>query len=84
MPSSIQITGVAGLSEGEVRLRSINRDQDTLVEPGVTIYFMDSGSNIRIRNGKIEIRDENSSTWYSLHIALDPGTEEPNSYFEEA
>ena len=68
MAISILRVGAAGLSLSEVRTRTIASDQDTIVRPGIVIYFADGGSNLRINNGKLQIRNDSTNNWHSLNI----------------
>lgn len=66
MPTSVIVLGQSGLSLAEAQSRFIKRDADTFVASGITIYFMDAGSNLRIKNGKLQIRNDHDQSWFSL------------------
>jgi hypothetical protein len=55
-------------------LRYVRRDVTSDIEAGVTITFKDVGTNIRIKNGKFQIKDEaGTGLWYPLRLITDQG-----------
>jgi hypothetical protein len=63
---SQQIYGPGGITLGDAITTFIRKDANTFVESGVIIYFMDAGSNMRIKDGKIQIRNDTDQAWYYI------------------
>lgn len=40
---------------------------------GETFYFLDADSNIRIKNGKLQLKDDVEGKWFNLLIQTDQG-----------
>lgn len=40
---------------------------------GLTLYFLDSSSTIRVKNGILQLKNETDGLWYSLLIQVDQG-----------
>lgn len=55
-----------GLSRPEGDDRYLRRDSSTQMSAGLTIYFMDGGANIRIKNGKLQIKNDSTGYWHDL------------------
>lgn len=66
MSTTSVIAGYGGISQPEADSRYIRKDSSTFITSNITIYFMDSSSNLRIKNGKLQIRNDQDQAWYSL------------------
>ena len=55
--------------------RYIRRDASTIVNAGIEITFSDAGSNIKIKNGRLCIKDDTDGLWYPIgrNTTLYPG-----------
>ena len=62
------VVGQVGVTIAEGQLRYVSRVANTLMESGLTIYFMDAGSNLRIKNGKLQIRNDTRLGWHSIGV----------------
>ena len=82
MGTTSVIAGIGGISQAEGDLRYIRKNGSSFVESGYTIYFADAGSNIRIKNGKLQIRNDQDQSWYSLGCKNIDG-DVPNFYVIE-
>lgn len=74
MGTTSVIAGIGGISLPEADARFIRKDGSTFVMSGITIYFMDSYSNFRIKNGKMQIRNDQDQKWYSIGCKNIDGT----------
>jgi hypothetical protein len=63
---SQQIYGPGGITLGDAITTFIRKDANTFVESGVIIYFMDAGTNFRVKDGKGQVRNDTTLAWHSI------------------